>query len=141
VRGFISAAELAALDAALASAPHYAIVFVHHHPVSMASRWLDTIGIENADEFLRVLDAHPQVRAISWGHVHQSFDARRHGVRLLATPSTCAQFLPLSDDFAVDSQPPAYRRLTLQPDGQLETEVVWVDAASAAFDSASGASA
>jgi Icc protein len=141
VRGFISAAELAALDAALASAPHYAIVFVHHHPVSMASRWLDAIGIENADEFLRVLDAHPQVRAISWGHVHQSFDARRHGVRLLATPSTCAQFLPLSDDFAVDSQPPAYRRLTLQPDGQLETEVVWVDAASAALDSASGASA
>jgi len=141
VRGYVSAAELAALDAALGSAPHYAIVFVHHHPVSMASRWLDAIGIENADEFLRVLDAHPQVRAISWGHVHQSFDARRHGVRLLATPSTCAQFLPLSDDFAVDSQPPAYQRLTLQPDGQLETEVVWVDAAGSALDSASGASA
>jgi Icc protein len=141
VRGYVSAAELAALDAALGSAPQYAIVFVHHHPVSMASRWLDAIGIDNADEFLRVLDAHPQVRAISWGHVHQSFDARRHGVRLLATPSTCAQFLPLSDDFAVDSQPPAYRRLTLQPDGQLETEVVWVDAAGSALDSASGASA
>ena len=141
VRGYVSAAELAALDAALGSAPQYAIVFVHHHPVSMASRWLDAIGIDNADEFLRVLDAHPQVRAISWGHVHQSFDARRHGVRLLATPSTCAQFLPLSDGFAVDSQPPAYRRLTLQPDGQLETEVVWVDAAGSALDSASGASA
>jgi 3',5'-cyclic-AMP phosphodiesterase len=141
VRGYISAAELAALDAALSGAPHYAIVFVHHHPVPMASRWLDAIGIQNADEFLRVLDAHPQVRAISWGHVHQSFDARRHGVRLLATPSTCGQFLPLSDDFAVDRRPPAYRRLTLQPDGALETEVVWVDAASAALDSASGASA
>jgi Icc protein len=141
VRGHISAAELAALDAALAGAPHYAIVFVHHHPVPMASRWLDAIGIENADEFLRVLDAHPQVRAISWGHVHQSFDGRRHGVRLLATPSTCAQFLPSSDEFAVDGRPPAYRRLTLQPDGALDTEVVWVDAASAALDSASGKSA
>jgi 3',5'-cyclic-AMP phosphodiesterase len=109
--------------------------------VPMASRWLDAIGIENADQFLRVLDAHPQLRAISWGHVHQSFDARRRGVRLLATPSTCAQFLPSSDDFALDRRPPAYRRLTLQPDGALETEVVWVDADSAALDSASGASA
>src|SRR5579863_2133655 len=141
VRGYISAAELAALDAALAAAPRYAIVFVHHHPVSMASRWLDAIGIENAADFLRVLDAHPQVRAISWGHVHQSFDGRRQGVRLLATPSTGAQFLPSSDQFAVDGRPPAYRRLTLQPDGALETEVVWVDAASAALDSASGKSA
>jgi Icc protein len=141
VRGHISAAELAALDAALAGAPRYAIVFVHHHPVPMESRWLDAIGIENADEFLRVLDAHPQLRAISWGHVHQSFDARRHGVRLLATPSTCAQFLPLSDAFAVDARPPAYRRLTLQPDGALDTEVVWVDAATGALDSASGVSA
>src|ERR1700691_6122337 len=140
-RGRVSSAELAALDAALRGAARYAIVFVHHHPVSMASRWLDAVGIENADEFLRVLDAHPQVRAISWGHVHQSFDARRHGVRLLATPSTCAQFLPLSDDFAVDARPPAYRRLTLQPDGALETEVVWVEAAAGALDNASGASA
>jgi Icc protein len=141
VRGYISAAELAALDSALSSSPRYAIVFVHHHPVPMASRWLDAVGIENADDFLRVLDAHPQLRAVSWGHVHQSFDERRHGVRLLATPSTCAQFLPLSDDFAVDARPPAYRRLTLHPDGALDTEVVWLEADAAALDSASGASA
>jgi Icc protein len=139
VRGYISAAELQALDAALSGCQGYAMVFVHHHPVAMASRWLDAVGIENADDFFRVLDAHPQVRAVSWGHVHQCFDSRRRGVRLLATPSTCAQFLPLSDEFAVDGRPPAYRRFTLQPDGTLETEVVWVDAAAAELDSASGA--
>ena len=59
-RGRISSAELAALDAALARRDRYAIVCVHHHPVSMASRWLDAVGIENADEFFRVLDAHAQ---------------------------------------------------------------------------------
>jgi Icc protein len=138
-RGRISAAELAALDAALSGCERYAIVFVHHHPVSMASRWLDAVGIENADDFLRVLDAHPQVRAVSWGHVHQSFDTRRRGVRLLATPSTCAQFLPQANEFAVDARPPAYRRIALQPDGTLDTEVVWVEAAAGALDSASGA--
>jgi Icc protein len=138
-RGRISAAELAALDAALRSCERYALVFVHHHPVSMASRWLDAVGIENADDFWRVLDAHAQVRAVSWGHVHQCFDGRRRGVRLLATPSTCAQFLPQANEFTVDARPPAYRRLALQPDGTLDTEVVWVDASAAALDSASGA--
>jgi Icc protein len=48
---------------------------------------------------------------------------------LLATPSTCAQFLPLAADFSVDSRPPAYRRMTLHPDGTLDTEVVWVEQA------------
>jgi Icc protein len=73
--------------------------------------------------------------------VHQCFDTRRRGVRLLATPSTCAQFLPNANEFAVDARPPAYRRLLLQPDGTLDTEVVWVDQADAGLDSASGASA
>jgi len=140
-RGRISAAELAALDAALGGCERYAMVFVHHHPVAMASRWLDTVGMENADDFFRVLDAHPQVRAVGWGHVHQCFDTRRRGVRLLATPSTCAQFLPQANEFAVDARPPAYRRIALQPDGTLETEVVWVEPASGALDSAAGASA
>jgi Icc protein len=139
-RGRVSAGELAALDAALRGAPHYALVFVHHHPVSMSSRWLDAVGLENANAFFQVLDAHPQLRAVSWGHVHQCFDSRRRGVRLLATPATCAQFLPQANEFAVDGRPPAYRRLTLQPDGTLDTEVVWVDEA-AAFGNASGASA
>jgi Icc protein len=138
-RGRISASELAALDAALTACERYAMVFVHHHPVSMASRWLDAVGIENAEDFWRVLDAHAQVRVVSWGHVHQCFDGRRRGVRLLATPSTCAQFLPQANEFTVDARPPAYRRLALQPDGTLDTEVVWVDASAAALESASGA--
>jgi Icc protein len=59
--------------------------------------------------------------------VHQNYDALRKGVRLLATPSTCAQFLPNSDDFALDPRPPAYRTLELRADGSLLTEVVWLD--------------
>ena len=137
--GRVSVDELEALDTALRGAPHYALVFVHHHPVSMASRWLDAVGIANADEFFQVLAGYPQLRAISWGHVHQCFDSRRRGVRLLATPSTCSQFLPQANEFSVDARPPAYRRLTLQPDGTLDTEVVWVDEA-AALANASGAS-
>ena len=136
-RGRISRHELRALESALADTDRYAMVCLHHHPVSMASNWLDSVGVENAEEFFAVLDAHARVRVVSWGHVHQCFDARRRGVRLLATPSTGVQFLPLSEDFAVDRRPPAYRRLTLSADGTIETDVVWVEAAADACFSAS----
>ncbi len=126
--GHLAGRELQALQAALTGSERHALICVHHHPVSMASRWLDAVGIDNAAALFEVLDCHPQVRAVSWGHVHQHFDAHRRGVRLLATPSTGAQFLPQSDTFAVDLRPPAYRRLTLRADGGIETEVVWVDA-------------
>jgi Icc protein len=126
--GRLSPESLSALDAALRSAgKRHCLVCLHHHPVPMASRWLDRVGLENAPEFLATVDRHQNVRAILWGHVHQTHDALRKGVRLLATPSTCAQFLPGSDDFAVDVRPPAYRTLELRPDGSLLTEVVWLD--------------
>lgn len=131
-QGRLSASSLQRLEQALAAADamrRYALVCLHHHPVPMDSRWLDTVGLTNAAEFLEVLDRHECVRAVLWGHVHQAFEGERNGVRLLGTPSTCAQFRPHSAHFAVDTQPPAYRRLTLHADGSLESEVVWVGAA------------
>ncbi|MBV8342181.1 MAG: hypothetical protein JO173_07350 [Gammaproteobacteria bacterium] len=105
----------------------------------MESRWLDRVGLTNAAEFLQAVDRHSNVRAIVWGHVHQSYDALRKGVRLLATPSTCAQFLPRADDFAIDRRPPGYRTLELRADGSLLTEVVWLGKDSAAHSSSCSA--
>lgn len=126
--GALSSDQLAALHEALGTAgTRHCLVCLHHHPVPMESRWLDRVGLTNAPEFLHAIDTHRNVRAIVWGHVHQNYDALRKGVRLLATPSTCAQFLPNADDFAVDARPPGYRTLELRADGSLLTEVVWVD--------------
>jgi len=126
--GALGASALEALDAALASAgTRHCLVCLHHHPVLMGSRWLDRVGLTDAAEFLHTIDAHRNVRAIVWGHVHQSYDALRKGVRLLATPSTCAQFVPKSDDFALDQRPPGYRTFELHADGSLLTEVVWIE--------------
>jgi Icc protein len=130
--GRLSEAELARLDDALAAhADRHALVCLHHHPVAAGSRWLDTVGLENRDDLFRVLDRHRNVRVLLWGHVHQAFDGERRGVRLLATPSTCAQFKPGSDQFAIDQRPPGYRWLELHADGRVESAVVWVDSASA----------
>jgi Icc protein len=126
--GRLGEKTLAQLQEALRTADgRHCLVTLHHHPVAMSSRWLDRVGLENSTEFWNVIDRHPDVRAIVWGHVHQSYEGLRKNVRLLATPSTCAQFVPHADEFAVDRRPPAYRTLELQSDGSLLTEVVWVD--------------
>ena len=126
--GRLSAASLAELDSALrANSRQHALVCLHHHPVDMRSRWLDQVGLENPDDFFAVLDRHRNVRAVLWGHVHQNHATERNGVRLFSTPSTCAQFLPLSAGFAIDQRPPGYRWLELNADGTITTEVVWLE--------------
>jgi 3',5'-cyclic-AMP phosphodiesterase len=130
VGGRLTKTELARLDHALKVSPKHAMVCLHHHPIPMGSRWLDGVGLADAHEFWRVIDAHAQVRAVVWGHVHQVYDGQRGDVRLFATPSTGAQFLPGSDRYAVDSRPPAYRRFELHADGRIESEVLWVESVS-----------
>jgi len=131
--GRLSVEMLSKLDEDLGMARHrHALVCLHHHPVAMHSRWLDNVGLANANEFWSVIDSHPQVRAVVWGHVHQAFEGTRRGVRLLATPSTCAQFQPRSDQFVIDGLPPAYRLLTLHSNGALDTGVHFLTAAESA---------
>ena len=132
--GRIAPDELARLDASLAAQrDRHALVCLHHHPLPSGSRWLDSVALANADELFAVLDRHAHVRGLLWGHVHQAWEGERRGVRLLSTPSTCAQFKPNSDGFALDARPPAYRWLELGADGRIATGVQWVaDAALAA---------
>jgi Icc protein len=131
--GHISPDMLGKLDEELGRArQRHAIVCLHHHPIVMNSRWLDKVGLGNADEFWSVIDSHPQVKAVVWGHVHQNFEGARRNVRLFATPSTCAQFLPRSDQFVIDNEPPAYRVLTLHSNGAIDTGVHSVTAAESA---------
>ncbi|MFQ3591059.1 MAG: phosphodiesterase, partial [Chloracidobacterium sp.] len=112
------------LDAGLASHTQCpALVCLHHNPVATDARWMDAIGLANADAFFAVLDRHANVRGVVWGHIHQEVDQERNGARLLASPSTCIQFRPKTDTFGLDQRAPGYRRLWLHPDGRLETQV------------------
>ena len=124
VPGFLADEQLQMLARALSEAPqrHHLVCF-HHHPVSIGCPWMEPIGLRNPEALFAVLDRFPQVRAVLWGHVHQEIDRMRNDVRLLASPSTCIQFAPGSEDFKVDTLAPGYRWLRLLPDGQLETGV------------------
>lgn len=128
VGGHLEPSELQFLEDGLYAAQgHHVLIALHHHPVPMHSTWLDRIALDNPGEFFSVLDRFDNVRTVIWGHVHQESDSQRRGVRLLSTPSTCVQFLPRSELFAVDNKPPGMRWLTLQANGQIETEIQWLE--------------
>lgn len=125
--GHLDAEQLERLSATLtASDGKHVLICLHHHPISSGSRWLDTVALRNAAELWDVVDQSEQVRCLLWGHVHQAHEERRDGRLLLATPSTCRQFFPKSDKFALDAErPPAYRWLDLHPDGTIVTAINW----------------
>ncbi|MFY1666390.1 3',5'-cyclic-AMP phosphodiesterase [Pseudomonas sp. Pseu.R1] len=124
VPGYLEDKQLQVLAQALSEAPdRHHLVCLHHHPVPIGAAWMEPIGLRNPEALFSVLERFPQTRALLWGHVHQEFDQPRHGVRLMASPSTCIQFAPNSVDFGLDSLAPGYRWLRLHDDGQIETGV------------------
>lgn len=125
--GELSPESLAFLDEVLARyADTHVLVVQHHQPVPIGSAWLDSIGLRNGRAQLEVLRRHDNVRGVLWGHVHQVFEQMQDGLALMSTPSTCFQFVPGRDDYAIDERPPGYRWLHLYPDGAIETRVVWL---------------
>jgi len=102
----------------------FCVIFMHHPPFFVGSKWIDSIGLKKGkEEFLRLI-SDPKVKMVFAGHVHQESSEQLGSVKLVTTPSTCVQFLPRSDGFALDVSNPGYRVITLRGDGQVETRVL-----------------
>ncbi|MEH0665274.1 3',5'-cyclic-AMP phosphodiesterase [Vibrio scophthalmi] len=122
--GRLSDSQLDLLDSKLAQYPDkHALVLLHHHPILVGSAWLDQHCLKDADNFWQVVSKHNNTKAVLCGHVHQDMNVNHQGVQVMATPSTCVQFKPNSNDFALDARSPGWRELILNADGSLETRV------------------
>ncbi len=122
--GQLSTAQLEMLKTALDEYPEkYALVLLHHHAIPAGCAWLDQHDLKNADELFDLLGQYQQVKGLLCGHIHQEMDQQYDQLRLLATPSTCIQFKPNSDEFALDKQGPGWRYLALLPNGNIDTQV------------------
>lgn len=126
VGGELGADQLLLLRQALADGEAlglHALVCLHHQPVAIGCDWLDQQMVADADALFTVLAEFPGVKGVLWGHIHQPVDRLYRGLRLLASPSTCVQFAPGSDEFRADDEAPGYRWLQLHDDGNIDTGI------------------
>ncbi|MDA0148732.1 3',5'-cyclic-AMP phosphodiesterase [Vibrio sp. LaRot3] len=122
--GRLSDQQLELLDRKLAEHPDkHTLVLLHHHPILVGSAWLDQHTLKDAEHFWQVIEKHNNVKAVLCGHVHQDMQVEKSGAIAMATPSTCVQFKPNSDDFALDETSPGWRELELHADGRFDTRV------------------
>ncbi|MGF1868016.1 3',5'-cyclic-AMP phosphodiesterase [Enterovibrio norvegicus] len=122
--GRLTSEQLALLEQALTSYPErHALILLHHHPLPAGSAWLDQHQLHNQDAFWLCVEKHSKVKGVVCGHIHQALDTEHAGRRVMAAPSTCIQFLPDSDDFALDSTNPGWREISLHQDGTISSEV------------------
>jgi len=137
--GSLSQKELDMLQATLSKHPDkHALVCLHHHPVPVGSKWMDTMLVDNAADFFNIIDRHNHVKGILWGHIHQVYEQvyenERNQVALLASPSTCIQFTPEKDTFGLDHEPPGCRWLALLPNGEIRSCVTRLSQMPAGLD-------
>lgn len=125
VHGYLDAAELKYLQHCLQTYPeHHAIVLFHHQPVLIHCKWLDNIGLKNAEELWQLLASYPKVNSVIYGHIHQVNEQTVNGIKCYSAPATCFQFMRNQDEFGLENLPPGYRWYDLHADGHLETGVV-----------------
>lgn len=122
--GNLADSELAFLQQSLqANTDKHIVICMHHQPIAVGCEWIDQYQVESADKFKALISGFTNVELVLWGHVHQAFEAMVDGVRFMASPSTCIQFKPNSDDFALDRQMPGYRWFDLGAGGEFSTRV------------------
>ena len=101
------------------------VIFMHHHPVKIGSRWMDEMMLNQKEEFINIIKSNPQIKAVLYGHIHQSFQKEIDGVLYASAPSTCFQVKENTFNFAFGTNNPGYRVIEL--DGEVvSSNVVWL---------------
>lgn len=101
----------------------HCMVCLHHNPVPGSAEWMKDIGLQNDERFLAIAQSSKELKAVVYGHIHQSLDFEHLGIRFFCTPSTCIQFKPNATNFALDDVNPGYRNFKLYADGSIESSV------------------
>ena len=99
------------------------LIALHHQPIAIESPWIDKYPLIEPQAFLQIVDQHPNVKAVIWGHVHQVFETERKGTAMLGSPSSVINGLPGAEKFIPDPMGPAFRWLELKADGTLLTGI------------------
>lgn len=121
--GLLAEQELEFLKNALASHTEKPTLIALHHHVLPVQAYIDCMMLNNAEDFLAIIDTAPQVSAVISGHVHQACVTERYGVQFLTAPATSCQFKN-QVEFATDEDSvPGYGWLNLNDNGKVTSIV------------------
>jgi Icc protein len=74
-----------------------------------------------------MVDNCPDIKVVTWGHIHQVFETDRNGTLYLGGPSSAINGLPGVQKFTPHTLGPACRWLELSRDGTVRTRIISVD--------------
>ena len=119
VSGLLNEEQLRFLDDSISNSnAKYIVVCLHHPVVSMNSDWDDELSLENPEDLFEVVEHYSQVKAILWGHAHQSETFEYNGFSLFSCPSTALQFNGPNNI--------GYNHYTLHSNGKIECKTHWL---------------
>lgn len=101
------------------------LIALHHHPVPSGLEKMDTMGLQSPEKFFAAIAPFNQVRLVVFGHIHHDLHQVKDQVNYYGCPSTCVQFINPNAENAEnpDLKLPAFRLLSLFPDGTYETQI------------------
>ena len=119
VSGRLSNQQLQTLtDEIKLSSAKYIVLCLHHPVVPMQSSWNDDLSLENPEDFFDTISQLPKVRAVIWGHAHQSSEFNLDSIKLFSCPSTAVQFCGPSSI--------GYNHYTLHDNGEINCKTRWL---------------
>jgi len=119
VSGYLSDQKLQTLiNEIKQSRAKYIVLCLHHPVVPMQSSWDDDLSLENSEDFFGAISQFPRVRAIIWGHAHQSSEFKFGNIKLFSCPSTAVQFCGPSGI--------GYNHYILHDNGEINCKTRWL---------------
>jgi Icc protein len=103
---------------------HPLLISLHHQPIEIGSPWIDKYRLMDSEALLQLVDHYPNIKAVTWGHIHQAFETDRNGTAMLGGPSSAINALSGAQRFTPDTTGPACRWLELRPDETLTSGII-----------------
>lgn len=92
--GHLGESQLSWLDRSLRDTPDRpTIIMVHHNPQGTVESGKKATGLLDTEDFMRVVDRHPKVKAWIFGHTHTwEIKSRKSGLHLINLPPVAYPF-------------------------------------------------
>lgn len=124
--GYLASQQLQQLQACLQSQPNKpTLIALHHHPIPVGIDWVDQMQVQNAHEFLTLVEQFSHIKLVVFGHIHHEFQQHTvNGLSFYGCPST--YFQVTSPEIGVIEKRLGFRLFWLYGNGSYRTEVRWI---------------